>query len=186
MLWRSSRADARHVMNSVLERSETAASTLEALVRQHLDALMTYATHLVGDPQDALAYVAAGLHQARRFPPASLDRDGRAVLYRAVTRACRQRQRYPAERRGLARLFKKTPPLLSLGADAATAARVNTTKRALMATAPDRRAALLLRDLAGLDYRGVGIALECSPEAASRLVAAARREFGSIYRDIAF
>jgi hypothetical protein len=28
-------------------------------------------------------------------------------------------------------------------------------------------------------------ALECSPEAAARLGAAARREFGSIYREIA-
>jgi DNA-directed RNA polymerase specialized sigma24 family protein len=49
----------------------------------------------------------------------------------------------------------------------------------------DRRAALLLRDLCGLDYHEMSRALECSPEAAARLVAAARREFGSIYREIA-
>ncbi|HVA22706.1 MAG TPA: hypothetical protein VNN74_11515 [Candidatus Micrarchaeia archaeon] len=173
-------------MNTVLAPPEIAASTLEALVRQHVDTLVTYATHLVGDPQEAIDYVAAGVHQARRFPPSSLEREGAAVLFRAVTRACRQRQRFPPEPRGLAKLFRKPVPLLSLGADVASAARVNTVKRALMATAVDRRAALLLRDLAGLDYRGVGIALECSPETAARLVAAARREFGGIYRDISF
>lgn len=173
-------------MNSVLERTHTAASPLEELARQQLDPLVSYAIHLTGTPEEAVEYVTAGLFQARHFPPASLQRDGKAILYRSVTRAARQRQRYPPQRRGVARLFSKRPALISLGPSAADAARINTAKRALLATEFSRRAALLLRDLAKLSYREISVALECSPEAASRLVAAARREFGSIYRDISF
>ena len=184
MLAPSSRVTTRHVMNTVLERPQTAASTLEDFARQHLDALVTYAIHLTGTPEEAVEYVTAGMFYARHFPPASLQRDGRAILYRAVTRAARQHQHFPPQRKGVARLFSKRPPLISLGSSAADANRINTAKRALLATEFSRRSALLLRDLAKLSYREIGVALECSPEAASRLVAAARREFGSIYRDI--
>jgi DNA-directed RNA polymerase specialized sigma24 family protein len=62
---------------------------------------------------------------------------------------------------------------------------MNTVKRALMALPFERRAALLLHDLASLDYREMSRALECSPEAAGRLLAAARRDFGTIYSEIA-
>ena len=62
---------------------------------------------------------------------------------------------------------------------------MNTVKRALAMLNFDRRAALLMRDLAGLDYREISRALECSPDATARLIAGARREFGSIYREIA-
>jgi DNA-directed RNA polymerase specialized sigma24 family protein len=165
-------------MNTVLERPHIAASTLEELGRQHLDALVTYALHLTGTPEDAVEYVTAGLFHARHFPAQALHRD------RAVTRAARQNQHYPPQRRGVARLFAKRPALISLGPAAADAARINTAKRALLATEFSRRASLLLRDLAKLSYREIGVAMECSPEAASRLVASARREFGSIYRDI--
>ncbi|MGH7610278.1 MAG: hypothetical protein ACREOD_10180 [Candidatus Dormibacteria bacterium] len=171
-------------MNSVLEKPSTAASTLEDLSRQQLGAVVTYTLHLTGTPEDAVEYVVAGLFHARHFPAAALQRDGRAILYRSVTRAARQNQHYPPQRRGVARLFSKRPPLISLGATATDAARINTTKRALLATEFSRRAALLLRDLVRLSYREIGVALECSPEASSRLVASARREFGSIYRDI--
>jgi DNA-directed RNA polymerase specialized sigma24 family protein len=61
---------------------------------------------------------------------------------------------------------------------------MNTVKRALMTLPFERRASLLLRDLAQLRYAEVARALECSPEAAGRLLAAARREFGSIYREL--
>ena len=54
----------------------------------------------------------------------------------------------------------------------------------VLATEFEKRAALLLRDLAKLSYREIGVAMESTPEKASRLVASARREFGSIYRDI--
>ncbi|HUY57046.1 MAG TPA: hypothetical protein VMV12_04390 [Candidatus Micrarchaeaceae archaeon] len=171
-------------MNTVLEKPQIAASTLEDLSRQHLDAVVTYALHLTGTAEDAVEYVTAGLFHARHFPTAALQRDGRAILYRAVTRAARQNQHYPPQRRGVARLFAKRPALISLGPAAADATRINTAKRALLATEFSRRAALLLRDLAKLSYREIGVAMECSPEAASRLVASARREFGSIYRDI--
>jgi DNA-directed RNA polymerase specialized sigma24 family protein len=54
-----------------------------------------------------------------------------------------------------------------------------------MSITMERRAAILLRDLAYLNYDEIATALECSPESAGRLLAAARRDFGSIYREIA-
>jgi DNA-directed RNA polymerase specialized sigma24 family protein len=82
-------------------------------------------------------------------------------------------------------VFRRGGGSVRVEVDDINAGRINTVKRALCMLGFDRRAALLLRDLCGLDYHEMGRALECSPEAASRLVAAARREFGSIYREIA-
>jgi RNA polymerase sigma-70 factor (ECF subfamily) len=160
-------------------------SDLVALVRDHLDEMVSYATHLVGDPDDAVEFVAGGLQHASRFPPAQLSSGGRPWLYRAVTRACRQQLRYPPRPHGPARLFRRTRPPVHVEIDATAAERMNTVKRALMTVPFDRRAALLLRDLAGLSYRDVGVALETSPEAAARLLAGARRQFGAVYREIA-
>ena len=156
------------------------------LVCEHADALVGYAVHLVGDVEPALEFVAGGIYHASKYPPARLRVDGRGALYRAVTRACRQEHRYPPRPHGPARLFRRSraPFVAELGGGD-EAARMNTVKRALMTLSLERRAALLLRDLAHLDYREMARALECSPEAASRLLAAARREFGTIYREIA-
>ena len=161
------------------------ASELAGLVRDHLDALCTYATHLVGDPDDAVEFVAGGVYHATKYPPTRLRDDGRAALYRAVTRACRQEHRFPPRPHGPVRLFKRSRPPFVAEYDGDEAARVNTAKRALMTLSFDRRAALLLCDLADLKYRELATALECSPDAAARLLAAARREFGTIYREIA-
>jgi RNA polymerase sigma-70 factor (ECF subfamily) len=161
------------------------ASALAGLVREHLDDLVTYATHLVGDVDDAVEFVAGGIYHASRYPPARLTADGRIALYRAVTRACRQEQRFPPRPHGPARFFRRSKPPFHVDVESGDAARINTVKRALMAVPFERRAALLLRDLAGLAYREIGTALECSPEAAARLVAGARREFGTVYREIA-
>lgn len=160
------------------------ASELAVLVREHLDALCTYATHLVGDGEDALEFVAAGIHHATRYPPARLEADGRVALYRAVTNACRHSQRFPPRHGGPARLFRRSRPAFHAEVDASAAERINTVKRALMTVGFERRAALLLRDLAHLSHRELARALECSPDAASRLLAGARREFGSVYREI--
>jgi len=161
------------------------AGELAVLCREHLDDLVTFATHLVGDADDALEFTAAGIHHATRYPPARVRVDGRVALYRSVVRTCRQQQRFPPRPHGPARLFRRGRPAFHAEVDAAAAARMNTVKRALMSVAFDRRAALLLRDLAGFDYKEMARALECSPDAASRLVAAARREFGTVYREIA-
>jgi DNA-directed RNA polymerase specialized sigma24 family protein len=158
---------------------------LAATAREHLDDLLSYATHLVFDPGDAVDFVAAGIYHAGRYPPARLRIDGRAALYRAVTRACRQQQRFPPRPHGPSRIFRRSQPGLRVEMDADAAARMNTVKRALAMLSFDRRAALLLKDLAGLDYREMSRVLECSPDSTARLVAAARREFGSIYREIA-
>ncbi|MFN2568035.1 MAG: sigma factor-like helix-turn-helix DNA-binding protein [Candidatus Dormibacteria bacterium] len=164
---------------------QPSASELARLVRENLDELLTYATHLVGDPDDALEFVAGGVYHASRYPPSRLAVDGRAALYRAVTRACRQEQRFPPRPTGPARFFKRNRRSLNADVQGGAAGRINTVKRALSLVSQDRRAALLLRDLGGLDYREMAQALECSPEAAARLLAAARREFGTVYREIA-
>jgi DNA-directed RNA polymerase specialized sigma24 family protein len=156
------------------------------LVSEHLDELLTYAVHLVGDAPAALELTAGGVHHAGRYPPARLQVDGRAALYRAVTRACRTGQRFPPRPRGPSRFWHRRPPAFDLaleGGDSAT--RINTVKRALMTLPFERRAALLLRGIAGLTYTEIGRALECSPEAAARLISAARREFDGVYREIA-
>ena len=172
-------------MLNVEPHASNDASELAALVREHLDALCTYATHLVGDADDALEFVAGGVHHAARYPPARLRVDGRVALYRAVTTACRTEQRYPPRPSGPMRLLGRRRPGFHAEIDARAAGRMNTVKRALATVAFDRRAALLLRDLVGLEYREVARALECSPEQAARLLAGARRDFGSVYREIA-
>ena len=161
------------------------ARELADATREQLDSLVTYATHLVYDPGDAVDFVTAGVYHAGRYPPARLRSDGRAALYRAVTRACHQEQRYPPRTRGPGRFFSRRQEGPRIEVDASEASRMNTVKRALAQLSFERRAALLLRDLAGLDYREMSKVLECSPDATARLVAAARREFGSIYREIA-
>jgi DNA-directed RNA polymerase specialized sigma24 family protein len=161
------------------------ARELAATAREQLDDLVTYATHLVNHQADAVAFVAGGIHHASRYPPTRLRIDGRAALYRAVTRACRHGQRFPPKPQGIGRMFRRGGGAVRVEVDDINAGRINTVKRALCMLGFDRRAALLLRDMCGLDYHEMGRALECSPEAASRLVAAARREFGSIYREIA-
>jgi DNA-directed RNA polymerase specialized sigma24 family protein len=156
------------------------------LVCEHADALVSYAVHLVGDVDSAMEFVAGGIHHASKYPPARLRVDGRGALFRAVTRACRQEHRYPPRPHGPARLFRRKGAAFNAEfSGAEEAGRMNTVKRALMTLSVERRAALLLRDLARLDYREMSRALECSPEAAGRLLAAARREFGTIYREIA-
>ena len=174
------------VMINVAPPSMPQTSDLVGLVSENVDDLVSYATHLVGNSQAAVGFVAGGVQHAAKYPPTRLRDDGGAALYRAVTRACRQQQTYPPRPTGLTRYFKRSKPAFSaelVGREQAT--RMNTVKRALMSVSFDRRAALLLRDMAKLSYREMAIALECSPESAARLVAAARRDYGTIYRDIA-
>jgi len=161
------------------------AHELAITAREHLDDLVTFATHLVGSSEDAVEFVAGGIYHASRYPPARLRIDGRAALYRAVTRACRHGQRFPPRPHGPGRLFRRSRPAYRPDIETSGAERMNTVKRALAMLSFERRAALLLRDLSNLDYREMSRVLECSPESTARLVAAARREFGSIYREIA-
>lgn len=172
-------------MTSVAAHVLPEASELAFLVREHLDDLVTYATHLVGDPRDALEFVASAMRHASRYPEARIQADGRVALYQAVTRACQHQQRFSSRPHGPARLLRRPRPPFAADVDAAEAVRVNTVKRSLMTVPFERRAALLLRDLARLNYREMGRALECSPDAASRLLAGARRDFGTVYREIA-
>jgi len=156
------------------------------LVSEHLDELITYAAHLVGDADSAVELAAAGIFHAAKYPPARVRVDGTAALYRAVTRSCRTGERFPPRPHGPARLWRRTRSSLQTefrGGDVAS--RMNTVKRALMTLPFERRAALLLRNLARLRYPEIARALECSPAAASRQLAAARRQFSTVYREIA-
>jgi DNA-directed RNA polymerase specialized sigma24 family protein len=172
-------------MINVLANVQPEAHELATLAREQLDDLLTYATHLTGSAADAVELVAGGIFHASRYPPARLRVDGRAALYRAVTRAIRHGQRFPPRAHGVGRLFQRSRPAFRAEIDSDDAERMNTVKRSLAMLSFERRAALLLRDLAGLDYREMSRVLECSPDSTARLIAAARREFGSIYREIA-
>ncbi len=163
----------------------TAAHTPATLIREELDDLVSYAIHLVGDTSAATEYVVAGIAHTLRYPPPQWNQDARASLYRAVTRACRQKSSYPARPKGISRLFRRRPHPVFVDIDTQLVSKVNTVKRALMTMPFDRRASLLLRDFAGLEYREVARVLECSPANAGRSVAMARREFGTIFREIA-
>jgi DNA-directed RNA polymerase specialized sigma24 family protein len=172
-------------MINVLANIAPDASDLAGLACEHLDDLATYATHLTGSADDALDFVAGGLAHAAKYPPMRLWQDGRAALYRAVTRACRHNHRFPPRGHSPGRFLRKPKSPFQAEVDSEAASRMNTVKRALMTIPFDRRAALLLHDLGGLDYREMSRALECSPEASGRLLAAARRDFGTIYSEIA-
>ena len=65
-------------------------------------------------------------------------------------------------------MFRRQRQLGAVEVDTVDAGRINTVKRAMAMLGFDRRAALLLRDLCGLDYHEMARALECSPEAAAR------------------
>lgn len=173
-------------MINVEENVTATTGDFAGLVSEYLDDLVTYAAHLSGNPEDAADFVAGGIYHASKYPPARLQNDGRAALYRAVTRACRQHHRYPPRPHGPARFFKRHTPIVHAEFQGgAVAQRMNTVKRALQTLVFDRRAALLLRDMGQLSYHEIACALECSPNTASRLLAAARREFGTVYREIA-
>jgi len=173
------------MFNAALNVPATSGEFAE-LVSEHLDDLVSYAAHLVGDADAAVELTAGGVHHAMRYPPARLQLDGRAALFRAVTRACRTGDRFPPRSRGPARLWRRGPAPLDVEiAGGADSTRMNTVRRALMTLPFERRAALLLRGVGQLTYAEMARALECSPEAVARLVAAARREFDGIYREIA-
>jgi DNA-directed RNA polymerase specialized sigma24 family protein len=172
-------------MINVVENAPADASALAAVVRESLDRLASYATYLVGDPRKAMGYVAGGIDRWRKYPPARIQADGEVALYRAVTRACKQQYQFPPRNHGPSRFFKRQQPAFEAELASDSASRMNTVKRALMSVNMERRAAILLHDFAHLNYEQMGVALECSPEQAGRLLAGARRDFGSIYREIA-
>jgi DNA-directed RNA polymerase specialized sigma24 family protein len=174
-----------NVMINVAEHTAPNASDLAGLASKQLDDLVTYVAHLSGNADDAVDFVAGGLAHAAKYPPARLRVDGRAALYRAATRACRQGHRFPPRGHGPSRFLRRPRAAVQARLEGDAAMRMNTVKRALMTLPFDRRAALLLHDLARLDYREMSRALECSPEAAGRLLAAARRDFGTTYSEIA-
>jgi RNA polymerase sigma-70 factor (ECF subfamily) len=154
------------------------------LVRENSDSLVTFAANLVGNAKDGADFVAAGIRHAQKFPPLRMQQDGAPVLYRAVLRACRQRQRYPEPPKRLARLFGRNKTAVGLKVDASDAMKMSTQKRALATLDFNQRAALLLVDLAHFTYEQAAIPMQCSPQEFARQIAASRRELSIAIREI--
>ncbi|MGI8662191.1 MAG: RNA polymerase sigma factor [Acidimicrobiales bacterium] len=140
-------------------------AALDALLRRHHERIHALCRRLTGDPTDALDATQEALIAIVRGLPRF---DGRAAFrtwsYRVATNACldelRRRRRRPSE---------PLPDEVLLGADRgapgiaeAVADRVDVDS-ALQAMAPEYRAAVVLRDLCGLDYAEIADVLDVPP-----------------------
>lgn len=135
------------------------------MLRRHHERIHALCRRLTGDPTDALDATQEALIAIVRGLPRF---DGRAAFrtwsYRVATNACldelRRRRRRPSE---------PLPDEVLLGADRgapgiaeAVADRVDVDS-ALQAMAPEYRAAVVLRDLCGLDYAEIADVLDVPP-----------------------
>ena len=161
------------------QRGDRAA--LEALLRRHHDRVAALCTRLCGPSdapdatQEALLAVVRGL---RRF-------DGHAAfttwLYRVTTNACldelRRRRRRPLP--GLEDDRPIDGPLAGPDPAAAVAARVDV-DAALARLAPEFRAAVVLRDLCGLDYAEIAEVLGIPPGTVRSRIARGRGQLADL------
>ncbi len=154
---------------------------IAAIACANLDPLVTYAAHLMEEAVTGWEQVRTGFSHFAKHPPAPGSDQVRALLYKEVTRACRATQ---ARRAGWRRLLSSPAARIQHGMELKQADRTNTVKRGLVRVSFDSRAALLLHDLARFSYREMAIAMETTPESASRQLAAARREFGGVFREV--
>lgn len=141
----------------------------EDLVSRHGPELHTYLwrlTHLEQDAEDCLQDTF--LRAYRAYPRLRPRSNVRAWLYAIATNVARthmRRERRRAARRshqGLERL----PAVESDLPDAPGGESLRAVQRAVEALPSKQRAALILRRYQGLNYREIGQALGCSPEAA--------------------
>ncbi len=154
---------------------------LEALLRRHHDRVAALCTRMCGPSdapdatQEALLAVVRGLP---RF-------DGHAAfttwLYRVTTNACldelRRRQRRP-----LPGLDEERPidgPAVGPDHAAAVAARLDV-DAALSRLAPEFRAAVVLRDLCGLDYAEIAEVLRIPPGTVRSRIARGRGQLADL------
>ena len=161
------------------QRGDRAA--LEALLRRHHDRVAALCHRLCGPTdapdatQEALLAVVRGL---RRF-------DGHAAfttwLYRVTTNACldelRRRRRRPLP--GLEDERPLDGPLLGPDPAATVAARVDV-DAALARLAPEFRAAVVLRDLCGLDYAEIAEVLAIPPGTVRSRIARGRGQLADL------
>jgi RNA polymerase sigma-70 factor (ECF subfamily) len=154
---------------------------LEALLRRHHDRVAALCTRLCGPTdapdatQEALLAVVRGLH---RF-------DGHAAfttwLYRVTTNACldelRRRRRRPLP--GLEDDRPLDGPATGSDPASAVAARVDV-DAALARLAPEFRAAVVLRDLCGLDYAEIADVLGVPPGTVRSRIARGRGQLADL------
>lgn len=161
-------------MHSITPPSSTTGSsaTLTRVVADNLEGLLTYASHVAGDSANPWEIVRTGLTKLVRSPLPAGEEASVAVIYKAVTRSA-----LSASEKGS---MRKTLALAQLKGRGRRSGQSDPARR-VARMAPLGRAALLLRELAGLPYRQIAIALETTPDAACRAVAAARRDFGGLY-----
>jgi RNA polymerase sigma-70 factor, ECF subfamily len=138
---------------------------LDALLRRHHDRIYAVCRRLAGNEADALDATQEALIAIAR----GITRfDGRAAFstwaYRVTTNACLDELRR-RRRRPLPGLDDERPldgPALGPDPAGAVAARIDV-DAALAHLAPEFRAAVVLRDLCGLDYAEIAEVLELPP-----------------------
>ena len=148
--------DSDEVLAARAARGERAA--LETLLARHLDQIHSVCRRVLGHPEDALDATQEALIAIAR---GIVRFDGRSRfttwMYRVATNAAldegRRRSRRP--------IASESVPEWSAGIDetAAVDARLDV-DQALAALPPDYRAAVALRDLAGLDYAEIADVLD--------------------------
>jgi RNA polymerase sigma-70 factor (ECF subfamily) len=148
-------------------------TALDALLRAHQHRVLAICTRMLGEPadaadaaQDAMIAICRGL--ARFDHRSSFS----TWVYRVSTNACldeiRRRKRRPR-----AGLPAHEDPRAATAHDDAIAARV-TIEAALLELPEHARAAIVLRDLCGLDYAEIGEVLDLPPGTVRSRIARAR------------
>jgi RNA polymerase sigma-70 factor, ECF subfamily len=165
---------------------------LETLLRRHHDRLWALCRRLIGNRadaedalQDALIAIARGIHRY----------DGRAAFttwsYRVATNACldevrrRRRRPIPDIPRTLGLRTSADVPGDAVSAPTALAAVEALADRldidaALRLLPPERRAAVVLRDLCDLDYADIGLVLGIPPGTVRSRIARGRSQLADL------
>ncbi len=148
-------------------------AALDALLRAHQHRVLAICTRMMGDTADAADAAQDALIAICRGLPRFDHRSSFATwVYRVTTNACldeiRRRSRRPRAELPGEEESRATP-----GHDDAIAARV-TIESALLELPEHARAAIVLRDLCGLDYAEIGEVLGIPPGTVRSRIARAR------------
>ena len=146
---------------------------LDAVVRAHQHRVLAICTRMMGDPADAADAAQDALIAICRGLP-SFDQKSRLStwVYRVTTNVCLDALRRRA-RRPLIELPVEDETRAMPAHDDVVAARV-TIKAALLDLPEHARAAVVLRDLCGLDYAEIGDVLGIPPGTVRSRIARAR------------
>ena len=151
-------------------------AALELLTQRYLRGLYTVALRMLGDPHAARTATHCALVGAHRQLARGQHDDGFfQVAHRLAIRHC-------LDILGAHELSRPTPPVAA--SEAATFADLTFDRRrervqeAILQLSPDRRAALVLRHVAGLSYWEIAILADASRQDARTRLHAARQQIG--------